>query len=194
MNVVRIDDGRAVEIWANVSKNELCYRRHPGESEPRPIFHADFINSIVETENEVLPGDHFDGVKFISQKVSLNQIKAGLKAEVDREAERERQRYITGGAGQALIYDAKATEVAKWIAAGRPAVVEADAYPFAGDRAARLGIAIAQVLGEWEQRIAIWRMVGRAIEIVRENAKESIDAVQNEADARAVLAAVSWPA
>lgn len=125
--------------------------------------------------------------------VDLRALKAELKARVDRAAEAVRLRFITPGAGQALVYEAKRTEVARWLAANKPTNPSASNYPWAAARAERLDVTIYAVLTEWDAQASAWAVVGIAIENVREAAKEAISTAADEAQANAALAGLTWP-
>lgn len=124
---------------------------------------------------------------------SLDDVKAAAKSAIDAAAERAREKYITPGAGQALVYEAKRTEVARWRAAESPAAPNAALYPWAADRAERLDVTIAAVLAVWAAQADAWAAVGIAIENVREAAKEVIDGAENAATVQAVVEGVTWP-
>jgi hypothetical protein len=198
MDCVLVQSGKAHEIFPGLTKAALCFKVHEGEQEPRAIYPQATIDAIVEVDSgTVAVGDTWNGLTFVQltqpAEPTLAAIKAALKARVDAAAEQQRLRYVTAGAGQAMVYLAKEAELIKWIAASRPQSPDRDDYPWAKDRAAATGASVAQVLGEWEQRVALWQTVGRAIEIAREGAKAAIDAAANEADAAAVLESISWP-
>lgn len=119
----------------------------------------------------------------------LPDIKAALKAQVDAAAERERARYITPGAGQAMTYQAKADEARRL--AGDPSPGPAD-YPLlsaeVGITAPDLASVGAVVLAAYQA----WQMIGAAIEGARLGAKQAIELAEDEATARAA-AEVVWP-
>jgi hypothetical protein len=191
MDCIRIDsDNRAAEIWPDTAKASL-------------VFHADVMARIVEVApGSVALGDRWTGTGFQSARPpepTFGQIKAALCAELDAEAERQRLRYVTAGAGKAAAYQAKRAEVDRWIVAGRPSDAGPAAFPWAGDRAALLSapnaaVPVAAVLAEWEQAIGLWSVVGRAIEAALEAGKAAVQAAPTETDARAARAAVAWPA
>lgn len=124
----------------------------------------------------------------------LDDVKARAATQIDAAAEREREKYITPGAGQALVYEAKRTEVARWHNAGDPAEPDAALYPWAADRADRLDVSIAEVLSVWAAQSAAWAAVGIAIERAREAAKEAVTAVEDAAAVQAIVDGLAWPA
>lgn len=124
----------------------------------------------------------------------LDALKGRAKRRLADAAERERGRYVTPGAGKALVYEAKLRE-AKAIAAivaaeGTPA---AEDFPFAAARAALLGVGLAAVSAEWLARTAAWSTAGAAIEAAYEAGVAAVDAAADEAAVAAALAAVEWP-
>jgi hypothetical protein len=126
-------------------------------------------------------------------RASLASVKAQLRAVVDGAAEAERQKYITPGAGQALVYEAKRTETQRFRALGDPANPGAGNFPWAAGRAATLGTTIRDVLVEWGEQADGWVAIGIAIESVREGTKAAITAAEDETVATAVLAQLAWP-
>jgi hypothetical protein len=122
----------------------------------------------------------------------LDVLRARAAAQVDALAEAARLAFITPGAGQALVYEAKRDEVLKWRAAGEPAAPAAADYPWAARRATRLAVTIAAVLTEWSARVDAWADAGQAIEDIREQAKEDVAAAADETAIAAILAALVW--
>ena len=117
----------------------------------------------------------------------LADLKATLKAKVDRQAEAERGRYITPGAGQAMTYQAKAAEAQRFVEAkgdGDYPLLTAEV----GVTGASLDDVAAVVLGMYGQ----WQLIGAQIERARLTAKAAIVAAEDEAAARAVIP--DWPA
>jgi hypothetical protein len=125
---------------------------------------------------------------------ALDDVKARLRAAIDTAAEAERLKYITPGAGQAMVYEAKRTEVARWHSLGDPLNPSPDLFPWAAGRSKTFGLPVKDVLLEWSLQADGWAGIGIAIEAVRETAKAAIAAAKDEAAARAVVAGVTWPA
>lgn len=126
------------------------------------------------------------GVTAVVPVVSLADLKASLKAMVDRQAEVERGRYITPGAGQAMTYQAKAAEAQRFVeteGAGDYPLLTAEV----GVTGATLDDVATVVLAMHSQ----WQLVGAGIERARLTAKAAIDAAEDEAAARAVVP--GWP-
>jgi hypothetical protein len=120
---------------------------------------------------------------------SIPLSKAQVLVAIDEAAERERQKYITPGAGQALVYEAKKAEVARWNSSS-----DSEAFfPWAKGRADRLGISVSDVIRTWEAQAAAWATIGVAIENVREAAKEAVLAAEDDEAAMAILDAIKWP-
>lgn len=62
---IRIENGRAAEIWRNTSKAALCFRVHDGETEPRAVFAPAIVAAIVEAESgAVQEGQAWNGAGF----------------------------------------------------------------------------------------------------------------------------------
>ncbi|MBS7699152.1 MULTISPECIES: hypothetical protein [unclassified Chelatococcus] len=127
------------------------------------------------------------GVARVVTLPTLAQIKASLKASVDRRAEIERGRYITPGAGQAMTYQAKAAEAQHY--------TETDGagdYPLLTAEVGVTGATIADVAAVVLGMHGQWQLIGAQIERARLSAKAVIDAAEDEAAARAVVP--DWPA
>jgi hypothetical protein len=120
---------------------------------------------------------------------SIPLTKAQVIAAIDDAAERERLKYITPGSGQALVYEAKKAEVARWNSSNASEA----SFPWAKGRADRLGVSVLEVIATWEAQAGAWATVGIAIENVREAAKEAAAATKDDDAAMAVLDAIEWP-
>lgn len=121
--------------------------------------------------------------------VDLSEIKASLKVEVDRLAELERLRYITPGNGQAITYQAKATEALRY-----EETEGAGDYPLLsqeiGITGANLSDVAAVVLGMYNQ----WLAVGGLIEKARLSTKHAIDLAETESAARSAFSSLDFNA
>lgn len=179
MRFARIDAGFVAEIIVIDDDREIEH-----------LFHPDLVAACRPCGDEVVAGWSFDGELFaLPSGPDLAAVKIGLKAAVDAEAERQRLRYLTGGAAQAMTY-ARKVEQAR--------AVQADADPQPEDYpllAASIGIdgddiqaVAATILG----LDAAWEQIGAAIEAVRLTAKRAIDLAEDVEAAQAVEAI--WPA
>ena len=120
--------------------------------------------------------------------VGLDALKAGLKAAIDAQAERERLKYITPGAGQAMTYSRKVEQAKTVLAASDPQPAD---YPML---AASIGIDGADIVAVANTVVAMdaaWETIGAAIEAARLAAKRFIDETEDETAARAVQPI--WP-
>lgn len=120
--------------------------------------------------------------------VELAQLKLARQSAIDTAAERERLRWITPGAGQAMTYQAKVEEARRHAQDPEPVP---SAYPML---AAEIGITGADLAGVAAVVVAAfeqWLAIGAAIEGVRLSAKRAVD----DAEDAASVAAVSpvWP-
>jgi len=125
-----------------------------------------------------------------AEEIPLAVVKAGLKARIDADAEAERLKYITAGAGQALTYMQKSDEARRYLAGDSPAGSD---YPLLsaeiGITADDLhGVAVV-VSGAYSQ----WQQIGAAIEAVRLGAKAAVEVATDADGAQAAYAAVAWP-
>ncbi|MGB0683417.1 MAG: hypothetical protein ACPGOV_11940 [Magnetovibrionaceae bacterium] len=125
----------------------------------------------------------------LSQTEALTRAKSAAKAGIDEAAEQIRQRFITPGDGQAMVYQRKADE-AKAIAEDPDP--QPETYPLAAKRAARLQISLLEVAQEWQSQAEAWINIAAVIEDIREEAKEAVDAAADEAAIQGVLDGVDW--
>lgn len=140
--------------------------------------------------DDVIPGWRHDGEGFSPPEppsVDLAVVKAGLKSEIDAAAERERLRYITPGAGQAMTYQAKVEEARRFVASGGPPSDFPMLTAEIGITAIDLAGVAAVVLAAYQH----WLTIGGAIEAARLAAKAAIEAAETPGDAQAV--SVAWP-
>ncbi len=176
----RIDAGRVVELT---------------DLDPAGRYHPDWIWH--PCASDVEPGWIYDGASFAPPPPAppltgdaLAALKAALRAGIDAEAELQRLRYITGGAGQAMTY-ARKTEEAK--AASVDLAPTAEAYPLLAASVGIDGADIAEVAAVVLAMDAQWSIIGAAIEAARLAAKKAVSDAGDEASARAA-AVVTWPA
>ena len=127
--------------------------------------------------------------------VSLPALKIGLKAEIDAQAERERLRHITGGAGQAMEYQqaaAEANAILAALAANPEHEPDPGDYPLLAGSIGLDGETLVDVATTVAAMHRQWQIVGSAIRRARLSAKKAIDEAADMAAARAVQPA--WPA
>ena len=115
--------------------------------------------------------------------VDLQALKQQLKADIDAAAEVERHKYITPGSGQAMTYQAKATEAQRYADTGGAGV-----YPFLSREIGITGDTLADVASTVLAMHQQWLVMGAEIEQVRLEAKAQIDTAEDEAAARTVQA------
>lgn len=120
---------------------------------------------------------------------SLDVLKQQAARKVDTEAEQQRQRYLTPGAGQALVYEQKRAEAARM--ADDPAPDPA-AYPLLAVEVGITAPTLVEVGASVRSTAAAWTAAAAAIEAVRLAAKTAIAAAQTPPAIRAA-ADVTWP-
>lgn len=123
-------------------------------------------------------------------EVDLGNLKTSLKAQIDADAETERLKYITPGAGQAMAYLQKAMEATAYLAATDPDPAD---YPLLAAEVGITGDTIADVATVVNAHYQAWRAIGAAIEQARLGAKAAVDAAETVEDAQAVYDGVIWP-
>ena len=120
---------------------------------------------------------------------SLDEAKVNLRKLIDEEAEAARLRYITGGAGQAMTYQQKATEAVACLADEAPL---SERYPLL---AAEIGITDETLVGVAQIVFAAhqgWRQIGGMIEGLRLGGKQAVDAAETVKAAH-TAAQIVWP-
>ena len=122
--------------------------------------------------------------------VDLSMTKAQLKRTVDAQAESERLKYITPGAGQSMTYQQKVDEARAFKATSSP---KASDYPVLSSEVGITAETLSDVADIVLAAFAQWQLIGAAIEGIRLGAKRDIDAAADEAAARAIVDAIEWP-
>lgn len=125
----------------------------------------------------------------LAPEIDLATLKASLKADVDAAAERERLKYITPGAGQAMTYQEKFAELVRYEADSNP--VKAN-YPMLSAEIGVTGSSLGAVASAIRSAYDLWKIVGGEIEASRLKAKANIDKAASAA-AAVSAAAVTWP-
>ena len=130
---------------------------------------------------------------------SLATVKATAISQVDRDAEAARLRFITRGVGQALEYEATASEA--MAANSAPDPLKAADWPMLeAERAAQqaAGVTPAPTLRSVTAQVIVersnWLAAGAAVKRTRREAKLKIDAAETVAQVEDILAELTWPA
>ncbi|OOG61996.1 hypothetical protein B0E45_31820 [Sinorhizobium sp. A49] len=118
----------------------------------------------------------------------LCALKADAIARIDREAERYRLNFITGGSGQTMAYQQKLAESRAAIA-GPPAHESEIAHIVA--EAALDGVSVAAKAAEIIATFEQWQIVSAGIEVKRLGAKKAVAAAETAAAVNAA-AHVDW--
>jgi hypothetical protein len=129
----------------------------------------------------------------------LDKLKADASVEIDKQAEACRLTFITGGAGQAMEYQATEIEGTRLLnaIAAKEAVNEAD-YPFiSAERAAYAANGVDRTLESVAQEVvqlsAAWAAVGSAIKEIRRTAKLKVDSAKSAKELLEITQNISWP-
>lgn len=119
----------------------------------------------------------------------LARLKVRRKVDIDGEAERQRLRWITPGAGQAMTYQAKVDEARALAVEGEES--DPSHYPMlsaeVGITAATLQEVGVVVMAAYQQ----WQAIGAAIEAVRLRGKQAVDQASTVEAVKAIT--VTWP-
>lgn len=115
----------------------------------------------------------------------LAALDVSLLAEIDRQAEAQRSLHITYGPGQAMTYEMKRTELARFDAG------EQGPFPFLEAEAQACGLTLEEVASEVRAAADAWLAIGSAIEGKRRAAKRAVQLAATESEKRAA-AQVNW--
>ncbi|CDN52546.1 Hypothetical protein RG1141_CH01810 [Neorhizobium galegae bv. officinalis bv. officinalis str. HAMBI 1141] len=143
------------------------------------------------TTIDILTGETTQSPYTPAPGPALDQVKVRLKAIVDADAEIERLKYITAGAGQAMTYQQKADEAREYLEEDQP---DAADYPLLTAEIGITGATIADVANVIIASFQQWQVIGGAIEAARLGTKAAIDAAETVDDAEAAANAIFWPA
>ena len=91
---------------------------------------------------------------------------------IDQSAERARLRHITGGIGQALVYQEKAEQAVDYIAAGYPS--DLSSYPYLQAEANATGKDSTQIANDILTQRSMWIAIGADIEEARLRGKKAV--------------------
>jgi len=184
-------------IYARIENSKVVELINDQGGDINALFTAEIVATLVLDDGTAVVGGTWDGTVFTTpapEIIPLAATQTMLKNRIDIEAEAARMKFITGGAGQALIYERKRAEAENWLAATSPAATD---YPLIKARAERLNPTTpdyAAVATEWKTQADTWMVVAAAIEDIREGTKEAIDAATTAADALTAASNLTWPA
>jgi len=123
-----------------------------------------------------------------AQPDPLVSLKDRLKRAIDEEAERQRLRWITPGAGQAMTYARKVEQAKAVLAAATPQPAD---FPMLAASIGIDGADLQAVAGTVLAMDAAWEQIGAAIEGARLGGKRAVDLADSVAAAEAVT--IIWP-
>ena len=118
----------------------------------------------------------------------IEAVRAASAAAVDAAAESARLRFITPGAGQAMVYQQKAAEARAILAGGD------GPFPHLQAEVGITAPSLAEVAAVVMAMENAWLAVSAAIEAKRLAGKRDIAQAQSQAEVDAILAAIEWPA
>ncbi|OIN06066.1 hypothetical protein BFS86_19855 [Shewanella algae] len=122
--------------------------------------------------------------------LTLDALKAGLKSQIDADAEIERLKYITTGAGQSMTYSQKSAEALAYLSASNPIASD---YPLLSAEVGITAKDIAGVAAVVKAAYLQWQQIGSAIETTRLSAKKAITDAKDAAAAQAAVVNLTWP-
>lgn len=121
----------------------------------------------------------------------LARLKAIRKTAIDEEAERQRLRWITPGAGQAMEYQQAATEAAAYFAAGHSEPPPAGTYPMLEASIDIDGGSLEEVASVVLAMHTQWQAIGSEIRAARLAGKKDVDLATSLSELDAVT--IVWP-
>ncbi|KRB58450.1 hypothetical protein ASE04_27435 [Rhizobium sp. Root708] len=144
-----------------------------------------------EVTRDMTPEEEAELEAFrLSALPNLAGVQTALKAAIDSQAEAERLRYITPGAGQAMTYQQKAGEASRFLADAEPNPAD---YPMLSAEVGITAETLAGVANVVNDAYINWQMIGAAIESIRLSNKAAIDAAADIGIAQAIFDAIVWP-
>lgn len=130
---------------------------------------------------------------------NLAAIKAAALVRIDAEAEAARLAFVTGGAGQALEYQATEAEGRAAVAAAASgATLDPADYPFVvAEMTAFAEVGITVTLLDAAQQVVAqadaWQSTGSLIKALRRGAKLRVEAAGTPAEVAAAASGIPWP-
>ena len=159
---------------------------------------ADGINGIDIPENLAnIPSDRLrlvDGEVMVLDvpPVDINIVRSNALGKIDRTAELIRQKFITPGAGQALVYQVKEQEASSFLAAN-PATRIDDDFPHLLGEVGLTAPSIEEVASTILEVAHQWRMISAAIEKERTRLKHMVRAANTSEEVESILVSANWP-
>lgn len=140
-------------------------------------------------------------VEYELPTLDLAALKERLKDQLDRDAEKERQKYITPGFGQSIIYTEKLNQAIEYTRQCRAHEQNPDTTPKPDENAYPLleaglndkdntFIKVAETIIKAQ---ANWVQIGSAIETIRLGAKTEIDNAKTNEAAQSIYDTIKWP-
>ncbi len=162
-----------------------------GANEPRTlqITHWDLTGVPEPTIEEIIDWSYTQE----AEKAQLSEAQEAAYVEIDTQAEEQRQKVATPGDLMSAIYRQKQAEARDYnLVVDGGGTPNAGDYPLMVSRAARLGVALADVAAEWTAKTAAWVQVAASIEATREQVKEDVRAATALEKISAILDQLTW--
>lgn len=156
--------------------------------EAEPAFAAE-IGAVQIMDPAVSIGWGYAHKKFTAPELQdrTEEIRSAALASVDRLAEEERLKYITGGSGQAMTYFEKANEARRYIDSDG-----AGSYIFLPKEVGITGADLSEVASVILAKYEEWQAVGSDIEEARLRAKRDIESATSEKDINDIVLNLSF--
>jgi len=139
-------------------------------------------------EGELIPAPRADP--------TLSVLRSRAERDIDTQAERARQRWLTPGAGQSLEYEASAADAERALAAADP--LDPADYPWlVAEQAAQAAVGREKSIREIAEATlaarAAWHSAGAQIKALRREAKLRIAQATDGDEISSIVGAVIWP-
>ena len=178
--------------YARIEKGEVVELVDLEVADPKLYFTEELAATFVKAKDEVEQGWSYQNGKFAAPEETQTPPldRQLVSAGIDQAAENARLKYITPGAGQALTYQEKAAELARYDETSQPRIAD---FPLLG---AEIGITADSLTGVADAvrtALTLWRENGAAIERVRLQAKADVEKARDDEAIQEILDAIVWP-
>lgn len=126
---------------------------------------------------------------YAASAITLAEHKRSIKAGIDRYAELLRNKALTPGSGQSLVYMRKLSEAEAFISDPAPSELN---YPLLAAEVGVTGATLPDVVASVLTTTRVWAGIAASIESIRLNGKKAIDEASDMNAASSAAAAIDW--
>lgn len=142
------------------------------------------------TYPDAIKTDVASAISALTGSEALTSLKSGFSSAVDDDAERCRLKFITGGTGQAMTYQAKAAEAKACLSDASPLAAN---YPLLSAEVGITAPDLPGVAAVVDAAYTQWLKLGAQIEAARLGGKKAIESSTDAESAKAAYERVTWP-